>query len=141
VAGLAFALFGVAGRVLPGSGVGPGLVAQPLAWAAAAYAGLGLLLYGAALQRGPVTAVAAATAAVETIVPAAAGLFLGGGARPGLVPVAVLGFLVTTAATLVLVRPADAGADVPGCPESVPEPDISGISPSRPRRRAPLTAV
>src|SRR5581483_8998635 len=45
LAGLAFALFGVAGRVLPGSGVGFDLLRQPLAWAALAYAGLGLLLY------------------------------------------------------------------------------------------------
>jgi hypothetical protein len=140
VAGLAFALFGVAGRVLP-EGLGLGLARQPLAWAAVAYAGLGLLLYGAALQRGPVTAVAASTAAVETIVPAAVGLFLGGGARPGLVPLAVVGFVVTTAATLLLVRPAGTDGNVPGCPDSVPEPPMSGISPSTRPRRAPLTAV
>jgi|GEM_PF-261806 len=141
LAGLAFALFGVAGRVLPDAGLGPALARQPLAWAALAYAGLGLLLYGAALQRGPVTAVAAATAAVETIVPAVVGLFLGGGARAGMVPVAVVGFAVTTAATLVLVRPAEAVGNVLGCPDSVPEPVMSGVSPLRPRRRAPLTAM
>jgi len=146
LAGLAFAFFGVAGRVLPGSGLGVGLLRQPLAWAAVAYVALGLLLYGAALQRGAVTAVAASTAAVETIVPAAVGLFLGGGARAGLVPVAVVGFVVTTAATLLLVRPdpeafVDAARAVPGCPDLPPEAVISDISPSSPRRSAPLTAV
>jgi hypothetical protein len=146
LAGLAFALFGVAGRVLPDAGLGLGLARQPLAWAAVAYVALGILLYGAALQRGAVTAVAASTAAVETIVPAAVGLFLGGGARAGLVPVAVVGFVVTTAATLLLVRPApegfvDAARAVPECPDLVPEPVMSDISPSSRRRRAPLTAV
>lgn len=146
LAGLAFALFGVAGRVLPGPGLGVDLLRQPLAWAAVAYVALGLLLYGAALQRGAVTAVAASTAAVETIAPAAVGLFLGGGARAGLVPVAVAGFVVTTAATLLLVRPApdghvEAARAVPGCPDLAPEPVISDISPSSRRRRAPLTAV
>lgn len=146
LAGLAFALFGVAGRVLPDAGLGLGLARQPLAWAAVAYVALGLLLYGAALQRGAVTAVAASTAAVETIVPAAVGLFLGGGARPGLVPVAVVGFVVTTAATLLLVRPGpeehgEAAGPVPECPDLAPEPVMSDISPSSRRRRAPLTAV
>jgi len=146
LAGLAFALFGVAGRVLPGSGLGVDLLRQPLAWAAVAYVALGLLLYGAALQRGAVTAVAASTAAVETIVPAAVGLFLGGGARAGLVPVAVVGFVVTTAATLLLVRPlpegpADAAGAVPGRPEIAPEPVITDISPSSRPRCAPLNAV
>lgn len=146
LAGLAFALFGVAGRVLPDAGLGLGLARQPLAWAAVAYVALGLLLYGAALQRGAVTAVAASTAAVETIVPAAVGLFLGGGARPGLVPVAVVGFVVTTAATLLLVRPGpeehgEAAGPVPECPDLAPETVMSDISPSSRRRRAPLTAV
>jgi hypothetical protein len=70
-----------------------------------------------------VTAVAAATAAVETAVPAAAGLLLADGARAGLGPVAVLGFAVTAAATLVLVR---SPGTVRVCPDLCPEPDIPG---------------
>src|SRR5205085_10981473 len=84
VAGLAFALFGVTCRVVPGSG----LVTDPLAGLAVVYVALGVLLYGAALQRGPVTAVAGAKAGVETLVPAAAGLALADGARAGLGPAA-----------------------------------------------------
>ena len=100
LAGAGFAFFGVCCRVLPATG-GP---TDPLAWAAVAYAALGLLLYGAALQRGPVTAVAAATAAVEVLVPALVGLALADGARSGLAPLAVLGFLLTAGATLRLIR-------------------------------------
>ena len=77
LAGLAFALFGVASRVLPHAP----FVQDPVAWAALAYIALGLLLYGAALQRGPVTAVMASTTVVETVFPALVGLALADGAR------------------------------------------------------------
>jgi hypothetical protein len=102
LAGAGFAAFGVASRVLPDSGAE--LLGDPLAYAALAYIGLGLLLYGAALQRGPVTGVAAATTAVEALVPAVVGLALAEGARGGLVPLAVAGFLLTLGATLSLIR-------------------------------------
>ena len=102
LAGAGFAAFGVASRVLPDSGAE--VLADPLAYAALAYIGLGLLLYGAALQRGPVTGVAAATTAVEALVPAVVGLALADGARSGLVPLAVAGFLLTLGATLCLIR-------------------------------------
>jgi drug/metabolite transporter (DMT)-like permease len=100
LAGTSFAFFGVSCRVLPAGG-GP---TDPLAWAAVAYAALGLLLYGAALQRGAVTAVAAATSTVEVLVPALVGLALSDGARSGLAPLAVAGFLLTAGATLCLIR-------------------------------------
>jgi drug/metabolite transporter (DMT)-like permease len=100
LAGTSFAFFGVACRVLPASG---GLT-DPLAGAAVAYAALGLVLYGAALQRGPVTAVAAATSAVEVLIPAIVGLALADGARRGLGGLAVAGFLLTVGATLCLIR-------------------------------------
>lgn len=100
LAGSSFAFFGVACRVLPASGG----ATDPIAWAAVAYAALGLLLYGAALQRGPVTAVAAATSTVEVLVPALVGLALADGARSGLGPLAVAGFLLTLGATLCLIR-------------------------------------
>ncbi len=124
LAGVAFALFGVVARVLPQSG----FITDPLAWAAVAYVGLGVLLYGAALQRGPVTAVAAATTAAETILPALAGLALADGARAGFGPVAALGFLITIAATLILVR---SPGTVPGRPDSGPDllfPDVPASS-------------
>lgn len=100
LAGAGFAAFGVAGRVLPSSGV----LADPLTWAALAYVGLGILLYGAALQRGSVTAVAAAATAVEALVPTLVGLALSEGARAGQLPLAVLGFALTLGATLALIR-------------------------------------
>ena len=132
LAGLAFALFSVAGRVVTDAGVG----GDPLVWVAAAYAGVGVLLYGAALQRGPVTVVAAATAVVETIVPAGVGLALADGARAGWGPVAAVGFVVTVVATLVLVR---SSGSVRDCPDLVPEPGTSDIWSSSTPRRAPLT--
>lgn len=142
LAGLGFALFGVASRVLPDSG----WIHDPLAGAAVAYIGLGVLLYGAALQRGPVTAVMAATTGVETVLPALVGLALADGARAGLGPVAALGFLVTTAATLVLVRSSGtASADLAGTsdvaavfPHPGPEVPISDVSVSSWRIPAPL---
>jgi hypothetical protein len=121
---VAFALFGVSARVLPQSG----FVSDPLAWGAVAYVALGVLLYGAALQRGPVTAVAAATTAAETVLPALAGLALADGARAGFGPVAAVGFLMTIVATLVLVR---SSRTVPGRPESCPDlpiPDLPASS-------------
>jgi drug/metabolite transporter (DMT)-like permease len=100
LAGVGFAAFGVAGRVLPSSGV----LTDPLTWAAAAYVGLGLVLYGAALQRGSVTAVAAAATAVEALVPTIVGLALADGARAGQAPLAAVGFVLTLGATLALIR-------------------------------------
>ncbi|HET9769253.1 MAG TPA: hypothetical protein VFS16_00090 [Acidimicrobiia bacterium] len=131
LAGVGFALFGVAGRVLPASG----LATDPLAWAAVAYVVLGVLLYGAALQRGPVTAVMAATTAAETVLPALAGLALADGARAGFGPVAAVGFVVTIAATLVLVR---SSRTVPGRPELVAELPLPVLCPSSHPLSAPL---
>jgi drug/metabolite transporter (DMT)-like permease len=134
LAGLAFALFSVASRLLPATGAGR----DPLAAVALVYAGLGVVLYGAALQRGRVTAVAACTAAAETMVPAAVGLVLADGARPGLGAVAAVGFAVTAVATLVLVR---SPGTLRECPDVVPEPDTSGIPFSSLARSAPLTKM
>jgi drug/metabolite transporter (DMT)-like permease len=133
LAGLAFALFSVAGRVLPHAPY----VQDPLAWAALAYVALGVLLYGAALQRGPVTVVMASTTVVETVLPALAGLALADGARAGLGPVAALGFVLTTVATLALVR--TSRNNVPGCPESAADVPFSPVSVSSSRIGAPLT--
>lgn len=132
LAGLGFALFGVAGRVMPHAPY----VQDPLAWAAVAYVALGILLYGAALQRGPVTAVMAATTAVETVLPALVGLALSDGARAGLGPIALCGFVMTTAATLVLVR---SSRNVPTeCPESAADQPIPALSGSSSAIGAPL---
>ncbi|MEO7836326.1 MAG: hypothetical protein ABIS21_01640 [Acidimicrobiales bacterium] len=105
LSGLAFGGFGLASRVL-GSGPGPPLVGDPLAWAMVGYVGLGLLFFAAALQRGKVTAVTAACVVTETLVPAVLGvLFLGDGARPGLGAVALVGFALSCGAAVSLARP------------------------------------
>lgn len=105
--GLAFAGFVMAGRVLAAP-PRPSLLADPVAWALVAYVALGLLFYGAALQRGRVTTVTAACVVAETLVPAAAGVvLLGDTARPGLGLVAATGFALTTAAALWLARADD----------------------------------
>jgi drug/metabolite transporter (DMT)-like permease len=124
LAGVGFALFGVAGRVLAHAPY----FQDPVAWAAVAYIALGLLLYGAALQRGAVTAVMASTTAVETILPALVGLALADGARTGLGAVAAAGFLMTTVATLVLVR--CSRNTVPGRPDLGPDLPVSAVSAS-----------
>jgi hypothetical protein len=135
LAGVGFALFGVAGRVLPHAPY----VQDPLSWAALAYVALGILLYGAALQRGPVTAVMASTTVVETVLPALAGLALADGARAGLGPVAAVGFMLTIGATLVLVR---SSRNVPAeCPESAPDQPIPAGLPSRAAIGAPLLST
>ncbi|MGH9284199.1 MAG: hypothetical protein ACRD0M_00790 [Acidimicrobiales bacterium] len=113
LAGAAFAGFGLAGRAL-GAPPGSPLVSDPLMWALLAYVALGLLFYGAALQRGKVTTVTAACVVVETLLPAAAGIAaLGDGARPGLGMVAVAGFALTTAAAVSLARWPDAAVSQP----------------------------
>ena len=102
--GLAFAGFGMSSHLL-GAPPRPPLVADPLAWASLVYVILGLLLYGAALQRGRVTTITAACVVAETLVPALIGvLAFGDGARPGLGAVAVAGFALTTGAALWLAR-------------------------------------
>jgi drug/metabolite transporter (DMT)-like permease len=135
LAGLGFALFGVASRVLPHAPY----VQDPLAWAALAYIGLGILLYGAALQRGPVTAVMASTTGVETVLPALVGLALADGARTGLGAVAAAGFLMTTVATLVLVRCSRNA--VPGRPNLDPDLPVPASSSSSLQVAPPLLGM
>lgn len=135
LAGLGFALFGVSSRVLPDAG----WAGDPLLGAAVAYVVLGVLFYGAALQRGSVTGVTASTVAAETVLPALAGLALADGARAGLGPMAAAGFLLTTAATLALVLSCGktAGQRRQG-PEFCPEGADPGLTPSRPVILPPL---
>ncbi len=103
LAGLAFSGTALAGHILrvPSR---PGMVlADPLAWALAAYGLLGTLLFALALQRGSATAATAAVFATETAVPALVGLvLLGDRARPALGPLAAAGFVATVGSALVL---------------------------------------
>jgi len=107
-AGLGFSAVGVAAR---GIEVGPPwwtVLAEPLLWALAVGGLVALTCYAAALQRGSVTVVAAVTIAVETVVPAVVGyLVLGDRARPGFLPVAVTGLVLTLAGGIGLARHAE----------------------------------
>lgn len=107
VAGLGFGLAALAVRALPSLAVAR-LVRDPAAYAALASILLALLLYAAGLQRGAVTAVAAAAVVGETALPAAAGvLLLGDRPRPGFLPMAAVGFVLAVAGALALSRFAD----------------------------------
>jgi len=104
-AGLGFSAVGVAARALQPPSPWWRLVAEPLLWALVVGGAVALIAYATALQRGAVTVVAAVTFAVETVVPAVAGYaLLGDRARPGFLPVAVAGLLLTLGAAIALSR-------------------------------------
>jgi len=103
VAGLGFAGTGVSARVLRVPQPWWRGVADPVLWSLVGYSLVGLVCYALALQRGAVTAVAAVTFTVETVVPALIGLvWLGDGVRPGTGVVAALAFALTLAGCLRL---------------------------------------
>jgi hypothetical protein len=102
LAGLAFGSGSIVARGIGRTGDTP-VLADPLLWAAVAFAALGLLLFSRGLQRGWAVAVSAPTMAAETLVPAAVGVaFLGDHARPGLTWLALLGLTLTLGAALAL---------------------------------------
>jgi drug/metabolite transporter (DMT)-like permease len=104
LAGFGFAGVSVSARVLPG--LAPATVAAaPSAYALAFSGGLAFLLYSVALQRGSVTGATAPMIVSQTVTPAAVGvLLLNDGIRPGWIPVAALGFVVTGLGALQLAR-------------------------------------
>ena len=77
------------------------------------YGALGMLLFAAALQRGPVTTASAVTFAVETVVPAVVGvMMLGDRPRAGFAPLAVIGFVTAIVGTVALARHPASSSDV-----------------------------
>jgi hypothetical protein len=104
-AGSGFAAVAIAARALPVPSPLWHVLGEPLLWALGVGGIVGLLAFAAALQRGAVTVIAAVTFAVETVVPAVAGYaLLGDRARPGFLPVAVAGLLLTLGAAIALSR-------------------------------------
>jgi hypothetical protein len=104
-AGISFGAVGIAARgfVVPHHVVHA--LADPLLYAIVLHGVLATTFFAAALQRGNVTTVAAVTFAVETILPAIVGLvWLGDQPRAGLAPVALVGFVLTLAASIALAR-------------------------------------
>jgi drug/metabolite transporter (DMT)-like permease len=123
LSGVGFGGFALAGRLMsPHDGLSA-LLVDPVLWAAVGYAVLGLGIYGAALQRGSVTAVTATTIATEALFPSAVGwLLLADGTRPGMGGAAAAGFALTVGGALLLAvsksGATDTGTLASGC-ESV----------------------
>ena len=104
-AGFGFAAVGIAARALQLPSPWWHVLGEPLLWALGVGGVVGILAFAAGLQRGTVTVIAAVTFAVETVVPAVVGYaLLGDRARPGFLPVAVAGLLVTLGAAIALSR-------------------------------------
>ncbi len=121
-AGLGFGVLGVAARVIVVPHHWWQLLGDPTLWSLLVGGGLAIIGYGYALDRGRVTTVAAVTFAVETVAPALVGLrWLGDGVRPGLWPMAILGFTVTLGGCLLL-----AGRAGPPAAERVPHARHAG---------------
>jgi drug/metabolite transporter (DMT)-like permease len=104
VSGLGYGLLGIAARVL--TGFAPlDLVKDPATYALVAAGVVSFAFYATALEGGNVTVATAAVVLAETLPPALVGvIFLGDTTRPGLAPVAVIGFLGAVVSALMLAR-------------------------------------
>ena len=116
LAGTGFGIVAVCARLLPEIDVG--LLTAPVAYVLVLAGSTAYLVYSAAMQRGSVTTATAAMVITQTVVPAVAGLFLGDSVRAGLVPLAVVGFVLALAGALGLARfesgaPSPAAEDAP----------------------------
>jgi drug/metabolite transporter (DMT)-like permease len=104
-AGVGYGAVGIAARAFAVPDPWTRVFTDPLLYAIVVYGLLATVLFARSLQRGNVTIVAAVMFSVETVLPAAVGVaWLGDRARPGLAPVAVIGFVVTVAASIALAR-------------------------------------
>jgi drug/metabolite transporter (DMT)-like permease len=102
--GLGYAVVGISSRILPDF-VLLNLLRSPATYSLLLGGGLAFYLYSMALQRGSAIAATTPLIAVQTVTPALVGvLLLGDQVRPGWWPGAVLGFVITAAAAIVLVR-------------------------------------
>ena len=102
LAGAGFGVVAVAARVLPESG--RAVLTSPTAAVLVLAGTVAFLVYSGAMQRGSVTTATAAMVVTQTVVPAVAGLLLGDRVRPGLVPLAVVGFALALTGALALGR-------------------------------------
>ncbi|ARF57051.1 hypothetical protein [Streptomyces gilvosporeus] len=114
-AGLGFGVVEVAVRLIDEFSL-PSLLTNPASYALLIGGGAAFLLLTTAFQRGSVTTATAAMVIGETIGPALVGiLWLGDRTRPGLTPLAALGFALAVAGALALARfgeaPAEAGSE------------------------------
>ncbi|GAA0590731.1 hypothetical protein HPO96_04530 [Kribbella sandramycini] len=104
LAGLGYAGVAISARLLDDSSIGA-LLSSPSSYTLPLSGALAFILYSLALQRGSVTLATTPMIALQTITPAAVGVFvLDDAVRAGWWPLAVLGFLLSAAGSLVLVR-------------------------------------
>ena len=104
VAGFGYGVIGIAARVL--NGFEPlTLLRDPAAYAVVAAGIVSFVFYASALEGGSVTVATAAVVLAETLPPAVIGVaFLGDRTRPGLGPVAVIGFVLAVASAVMLAK-------------------------------------
>jgi hypothetical protein len=115
IAGLCFAVTGVASRMLSAAHSVGDVVSAPASYALVLSGVGGLSFYAAALQRTAVTTAEAALFGVETITASAVGLLaLGDSTRAGFAVTTALGFAVTLACALALALSQTAHATRPG---------------------------
>jgi uncharacterized membrane protein len=101
----------VAARILPGPLTVHSLLTAPATYALLVAAGVSLLTYPTALQRGSVTLATGPLVVLETVAPALVGLLLLGDApRPGWGSVAVAGFVLAVAGAVSLARHGEVAA-------------------------------
>ncbi len=141
VAGFGFGAVGIAARVL--DGFAPlALLRDPAAYAVVAAGIISFVFYATALEGGSVTVATSAVVLAETLPPAVVGLlFLGDTTRPGLTPVAAVGFALAVASAVLLARFGEAdhqpvkGPDEPPSGSSadaqIPSQDHRAAAPGR----------
>jgi len=102
--GLGYAIVGISSRLLPD--FAPlDLLRSPATYSLGLGGGLAFLLYSLALQRGSAIAATTPLISTQTVTPAVVGvLLLGDQVRPGWWPGACIGFAITAASAIVLVR-------------------------------------
>jgi drug/metabolite transporter (DMT)-like permease len=104
MAGVGYAVAGVAARILPGFSAGE-LLTSGATYLLGVAGVTAFLLYSVSLQRGSVTVATAPMIAAQTVGPSLVGLgLLSDTLRPGWWPVTVVGFLLAGGAAIVLVR-------------------------------------
>lgn len=104
LAGVSFAITGLAARLLPGLTPGD-LIGSPAAYALPVSGFIGFGIYSLALERGDVTEATGPMIVLQTVGPAFVGLaLLDDEVRSGWWPVAVAGFVLTGVGALALAR-------------------------------------
>ncbi|NIK61196.1 drug/metabolite transporter (DMT)-like permease [Kribbella shirazensis] len=104
LAGLGYAGVAISARLLEDGSLGE-LLRSPTTYTLPISGALAFILYSLALQRGSVTLATTPMIALQTIAPAAAGVFvLGDAVRAGWWPAAGIGFLLSAAGSVILVR-------------------------------------